>query len=148
MTQPVTFSAEGPPDTVLPDEPSRITEALTAAAGDREAIAAVVAEHPTSLEAWAGLGESVEDTAESVQDVVHAYSAYRVGYHRGLDALRKNGWRGTGFVRWHHPSNRGFLRCLAGLGRMADRIGEVDEVDRIDGFLRQLDPDWPPPDLR
>ena len=137
MTQPVTFSAEGPPDTVLPDEPSRITEALTAAAGDREAIAAVVAEHPTSLEAWAGLGESVEDTAESVQDVVHAYSAYRVGYHRGLDALRKNGWRGTGFVR-----------CLAGLGRMADRIGEVDEVDRIDGFLRQLDPDWPPPDLR
>lgn len=30
---------------------------------------------------------------------IEAYMAFRVGYHRGLDQLRANGWRGSGFVR-------------------------------------------------
>lgn len=141
------FSAEGPPDTVLPDEASPVAEALDGAGRDRDSLAVVVAEHPTSLAAWAAFGEAIESGAASVREVVHAYSAFRVGYHRGLDALRKSGWRGSGYVRWVHPSNRGFLRCLAGLGRMAARIGETDEVTRVEEFLRQLDPDWPPPEL-
>jgi hypothetical protein len=37
--------------------------------------------------------------------------------------------RGTGYVRWSHPENHGFLRSLQGLGRTASRIGEVDEAE-------------------
>jgi hypothetical protein len=129
---------------VLPAEPSELRDALAGA--DLAISASIVAEHPTSLAGWAALGAAHESRATSVADVVNAYAAYRVGYHRGLDALRKNGWRGSGYVRWQHSSNRGFLRCLAGLGRMAERIGEQDEYDRVNEFLRQLDPAWPPDD--
>lgn len=73
------------------------------------------------------------------------YAYFRVGYHRGLDALRQNGWRGSGFVRWSEASNRGFLRCLLGLARMANEIGEVDEAERCTIFLAQLDPSGVPP---
>ncbi|MEO5678537.1 MAG: DUF3151 family protein, partial [Acidimicrobiales bacterium] len=60
----------------------------------------------------------------------------------GLDALRANGWRGSGYVRWSRPSNRAFLRCLEGLRARAEAIGEQDEVDRLATFLLQLEPDW------
>jgi hypothetical protein len=75
-------------------------------------------------------------------DPVEAYAYFRVGYHRGLDALRQSGWRGSGYVRWRHPSNRGFLRAVDGLRRQAEAIGETDEALRCADFLRQLDPDW------
>jgi hypothetical protein len=58
-----------------------------------------------------------------------------VGYHRGLDALRRNGWRGQGPVPYSHPGNVGFLRCLAGLARAADAIGEQQEAERCQQFL-------------
>ena len=64
--------------------------------------------------------------------------------HRGLDALRANGWRGSGYVRWREPGNLGFLRCLTGLGEMAAAIGEHDEAERISLFLGQLDPEGGP----
>jgi hypothetical protein len=70
-----------------------------------------------------------------------------VGYHRGLDRLRRNGWRGSGEVRWTEAENRGFLRALAGLAREAAVIGETAEAERCELFLRQLDPTWPPADL-
>jgi hypothetical protein len=73
---------------------------------------------------------------------VEAYACFRVGYHRGLDRLRQSGWRGSGYVRWRHPTNRGFLRSLDGLGRTAGRIGEAEEEARCADFLLQLDPDW------
>jgi hypothetical protein len=97
----------------------------------------VVAAHPRFLDAWARLGDAGRDPVES-------YAAYRVGYHRGLDRLRQSGWRGAGFVRWQHEPNRGFLRALDGLRRMAGVLGEHDEEERCETFLRQLDPDWPP----
>jgi hypothetical protein len=81
------------------------------------------------------------------RDDIESYAAFRVGYHRGLDQLRAGGWRGSGYVRWEHPSNRGFLRALHGLAITAARIGENDEAERCEVFLRQLDPVWPPPDL-
>jgi hypothetical protein len=141
----VTLSPSGPPETVIEAEPAGDRAAIDAALaldGDerRAALAAVVARSPRSLEAWARLGDAG-------RDVVEAYAAYRVGYHRGLDALRANGWRGSGYVRWVHPGNRGFLRALAGLQRTAAAIQETDEAERCAHFLRQLDPAWPPPDL-
>lgn len=77
---------------------------------------------------------------------VERYAAFRVGYHRGLDALRANGWRGSGFVRWSHPGNLGFLRCLLGLQMSAAAFGEADEDERCRLFLLQLDPGGVPSD--
>ena len=139
---PVSLTPAGPPETVLPEpDPaaaSRLGEAV-AASDAKSAIAAVVADHPRFIDAWARLGMASDDPVES-------YAYFRIGYHRGLDALRASGWRGSGFVRWSQATNRGFLRALAGLGEAAARIGEQDEVDRIGQFLKQLDPDWPPAD--
>jgi hypothetical protein len=96
----------------------------------------VVARHPRFLDGWARLGELARDDVE-------AYAAYRVGYHRGLDRLRQSGWRGSGYVRWEHETNRGFLRALRGLQRQAEVIGETDEAERCAHFLHQLDPTLP-----
>ena len=54
---------------------------------------------------------------------------------RGLDALRRNGWKGHGPIPWSHPGNQGFLRCLAALARAAGAIGEDDEAARCWKFL-------------
>lgn len=118
---------------MLPAESDDVLRRLQEASGARPSIAAVVADYPRSLFAWAALGDASTE-------VIDAYAAFRVGYHRGLDALRANGWRGSGYVRWQDPTNVGFLRCLAGLGACAGQIGEVDEAERIRLFLVQLDP--------
>ena len=127
----VSFS-QGPPETVLDPEPDELRAALQSAEG-RDAVAAVAARWPRSLEAWSLLGEVAGDDVE-------AYAYFRVGYHRGLDALRGAGWRGSGYVRSSHPSNLGFLRSLDGLRAVAAQIGETDEADRCAQFLHQLDP--------
>lgn len=130
-----------PPETVLPEAPpaaaARLGEALSQATERRrEAVSGVVASFPAYLEAWAELGGLARDDVE-------AYACYRVGYHRGLDALRAAGWRGSGYVRWAEPSNRGFLRCLEGLRRAARALGEAAEEERCAVFLAQLDPSGP-----
>jgi hypothetical protein len=144
MTTPVNFSSEGPPETILPTGPQAALDALEAAGDDRLAVAEVVAAHPRLLAGWARLGSLAEQAAQDTTGSIEAYAYYRIGYHRGLDALRQNGWRGSGYVRWAHETNRGFLGCLDGLGRVAGLIGETDEHERCGQFLRQLDPDWPP----
>ena len=128
---------------VLP-VPDRQMVARIEAARSIEDLAGIVAEHPDSMDAWAALGARQEEVSESVLSTVQAYACYRIGYHRGLDALRKNGWRGSQLVGWSDEPNRGFLRCLAGLQRLAGGIGEHDEEARCADFLLQLDPDWPP----
>jgi hypothetical protein len=141
--QPLAAPGPKPPETVLDAEPAEVRHALAQALGTadlaerRTAIAAVVAGRPTFLDGWAAL-------SELGRDAIEGYAAARVGYHRGLDALRHGGWRGSGYVRWSHPENRGFLRCLAELARRADEIGERDESERCRMFLNQLDPEWPP----
>lgn len=136
----VNLSPGGLPETVLAPESKSVLDDLASALDlpaeeQRDRVAAVVALHPSSLFGWAALGDLGRDRIE-------AYAAYRVGYHRGLDRLRQSGWRGSGLVRWEHESNRGFLRSLHGLGRMAAEIGEHEEAERCAVFLRQLDPAW------
>lgn len=135
----IPFTA-GPPETVLPPAPADAEAALEAALSlprdeGRAAAARVVAAHPTYLDGWARLSGLARDDVE-------AYAYARVGYHRGLDALRGAGWRGSGYVRWSHPTNRGFLRALDALRATAASIGEEAEAERCAVFLRQLDPDW------
>ena len=136
---PIGLSASGPPETVLPEPSAETRHRIAQAEGDpsRAAAVALVEAVPRLCEGWALLGDRTPDG-------VDAYAAYRVGYHRGLDLLRGNGWKGSGYVRWVHPTNRGFLRCLAGLARQAAVIGETDEAERCELFLRQCDPAWPP----
>ena len=136
---PVNLST-GLPETRLDPEPPDAREALAAALAvpeelRRQAVSAVATGWPRYLDAWARLGGVAADDAE-------AYACYRVGYHRGLDQLRQSGWRGVGYVRWAHAPNRGFLRSLAGLARVAAAIGEGDEADRCRQFIAQLDPTW------
>lgn len=136
--QPILLTPQGPPRTVLPMEDAVVRHAaqqvLAAPVHERRTLAAeIVAGNPRSLIGWCTLGDVATDTVER-------YSAYRVGYHRGLDTLRANGWRGSGYVRWADETNRPFLGCLRGLGAMAAVIGEHDEAQRIALFLAQLDP--------
>lgn len=137
-SSPVRLSG-GIPTTILPDEDPETLAALDAAIVSRQpvsAVEAVVAGAPRSLFAWAALG----DVATSP---VQRYAAYRLGYHRGLDALRANGWRGSGFVPSSAPSNIGFLRCVRGLAEASAAIGERDETERLAVFLAQIDPSGP-----
>lgn len=128
-----------PPETILPASEEELVATLHEAlvAGDRATIEGLVGHHPRDLFCWATL-------AASTGDGIDGYAFARVGYHRGLDTMRASGWRGSGYIRAHVPSNRGFLTCLALLHRQASYIGEKDEQDRCLEFLYQLDPayDW------
>jgi len=121
----------GPEPTRLPERPAE--EAALDAGTDP---AEVAAEHPDFSEAWAALAETALEKGE----IVAAYAYARTGYHRGLDQLRRNGWKGFGPVPWNHRPNQGFLRALAVLGKAAGRIGESDEYERCRTFLADSDP--------
>jgi hypothetical protein len=121
----------GPPPTLLPADPA--AERLDAG----EDPGAVVRSFPASSLAWSALAER----ALASGDDVPGYAYARVGYHRGLDALRRNGWKGHGPIPWSHQPNRGFLRCLAALSQAAERIGEADEAERCRQFVADSDPD-------
>jgi hypothetical protein len=121
----------GPPPTQLPPDPAAEELAAGRSAGE------VARRHPESPLAWATLGE--EARAASSDDLtVYAYA--RVGYHRSLDLLRRNGWKGHGPVPWEHEPNRGFLRALALLSQAAAAIGETPEAERCASFLRDSSP--------
>ncbi len=123
----------GPEPTLLPVDPAAAE--LTAGADP----AKVAATHPTSAIAWAALAEGALAAGETVA----AYAYARTGYHRSLDLLRRNGWKGFGPVPWSHEPNRGFLRALAALHRAAVAIGETDEAERTATFLADSDPAAP-----
>ena len=117
----------GPPPVYLPEN-EEAAAALRAGAPAAE----VAARFPAYSAAWATLAE--RSFAEG--DAVTAYAYARTGYHRGLDQLRRAGWRGQGPIPWEHEPNRGFLRSLNMLGRAAGAIGENDEAQRCEQFLR------------
>ena len=133
MELPVTEPAE----TTI-EEPAGSLEQLERATTP-DGLKETAAAYPACLTAWAALGEASLASGEPVS----AYAYFRVGYHRGLDRIRRAGWRGSGRVPWAHEPNRGFLRCLRGLGRAAAEIGEGDEAQRCSDFFAQLAPDAP-----
>jgi hypothetical protein len=120
------------PDPVLLPGDSEAEEALNAG----EKPTAVAAAHPSASVAWAALAEEALDDDR----VITAYAYARTGYHRGLDQLRRNGWKGYGPVPYAHVPNRGFLRCVAVLAKAADSIGETDEFQRCLDLLDDCDP--------
>lgn len=143
---PIEFRPGGLPTTVLdpapPEAQGALAEVLSQPIAERgEALAAVAARWPRFLDAWAELGRCAAARGRHTE----AYAYCRVGYHRGLDALRAAGWRGSGYVRWAESPNHGFLWSLRGLGHTAAAIGETDEAERCAGFLAQLDPGGEPP---
>ncbi len=116
-----------PPETLLPQDP---VAAAAEEGGDPTDLARL---HPDSSLAWALLAERALGGGAEVE----AYAYARTGYHRGLDALRRNGWRGHGPVPWAHRPNRGFLRAVAALAAAAEQIGESDEAHRCRELLRE-----------
>jgi hypothetical protein len=115
-----------PAPTLLPESPE--AESLVAAGTP---VVDIAARYPAFSLAWAMLAES----ALASDSFVEAYAYARTGYHRGLDALRRNGWKGHGPIPWSHEPNQGFLRCLAALARAAGAIGETPEAERCWTFL-------------
>ena len=120
-----------PPPTYLPEN-SEAAQALA----DGEDPSSVAARFPAYSAAWAALAERALPA-----DPVAAYAYARTGYHRGLDRLRRAGWRGHGPIPWEHEPNRGFLRCLHSLARAAAALGENDEAERCRTFLRDSSPE-------
>jgi hypothetical protein len=118
------------PKTLLPVDPA--TAELEGGADPVR----VAADHPASSAAWAVLAEQ----ALARGAFIEGYAYARTGYHRGLDALRKAGWRGTGPVPWSHVPNQGFLRALHALAVAAAEIEETDEAARCSKFLDDCDP--------
>jgi hypothetical protein len=126
-----------PPATLLPAD-ADADKAYAEAAETRtvDAYKAVAAKYPTYSAAWGALAAE----ALAAHEPVTAYAYARTGYHRGLDALRRNGWKGHGPIPWSHAANQGFLRCLHSLSMAAAEIGEADEAARCAQFLRDSDP--------
>ncbi|ACQ81878.1 putative cytoplasmic protein [Beutenbergia cavernae DSM 12333] len=135
----------GPEQTLLPaDHPDMSVRAeLGDGAADPRVVRELAARFPASSLAWALLARAelagLDDDA-APGDAVAAYAYARVGYHRGLDALRKAGWRGRGPVPVSHVPNQGFLLALLALGDAAAAIGETEEAERIVEFLADSDP--------
>jgi hypothetical protein len=121
----------GPNPILLPGDPD--AEAQLGAGDNPTAVAAA---HPSASVAWAALAED----ALADDKAITAYAYARTGYHRGLDQLRRNGWKGFGPVPFSHQPNQGFLRCVAALARAADAIGETDEQARCLDLLDDCDP--------
>src|SRR3954462_10181789 len=120
-----------PPATLLPDTPQ-----ASALIAEGTAAVEVAAQYQAFSLAWALLAED----ALAKGNAVESYAYARTGYHRGLDALRRNGWKGHGPVPWRDEPNQGFLRCLYSLSQAAAEIGEADEAARCAQFLRDSDP--------
>lgn len=126
----------GPEPTLLPDNHADVEVGRQIAEGADATLLA--AANPASSIAWAVLAER----ALGANDNVVAYAYARTGYHRGLDTLRKNGWRGTGPVPASHQPNVGVLRAIRALANAAHAIGEGDEHARCEQLLTDSDPTW------
>jgi hypothetical protein len=116
-----------PPETLLPtDSGAAEIEAGT----DAQTVAAT---HPDSTLAWVMLAEVALAEGRDLE----GYAFARTSYHRSLDALRRNGWKGHGPIPWSHVPNRAFLRSLAALATASERFDDQVEAERCREFLRE-----------
>ena len=111
-----------PPPVRLPQDPAQGADAT---------LTATALTHPDSPLVWAVRAEAK----------LQAYAFARTGYHRSLDRLRANGWKGWGPVPYSHEPNRGVLRAIAALALAAKLIGETNEYDRCRQMLSDADPE-------
>ena len=116
-----------PPPLHLPDDPAKGKDLL-----DRETALAP----PDSPAVWAARAEAELDSG----DVLVAYAYARTGYHRSLDRLRANGWKGWGPVPASHEANRPVLKAIAMLALTSKAIGDDAEYDRCRQMLSDADP--------
>ena len=119
------------PPTKLPEDPAVALARPPATTPPRSR-----RQYPTSSAAWATLAEDALARGRTVEGYAYA----RTGYHRGLDALRRAGWKGQGPVPWAHEPNRGFLRAVTRWPEAAGMIGETDEAQRCVTLLNDSDP--------
>ena len=89
----------GPPATFLLDDAE-----ASAALADAKDPADVAARFPSYCAAWAALAAQALDRGEPVA----AYAYALTGYHRGLDQLRRSGWKGPGITS---PTRASSARC-------------------------------------
>ena len=106
-----------PPETLLP------TDTGAEALDEGRDVQNVAAAHPDSTLAWALLAEAALDEGRDLE----GYAFARTSYHRSLDMLRRNGWKGHGPVPWSHAPNRGIPALSGGtrhrLGTSRRRTG-------------------------
>jgi hypothetical protein len=121
----------GPEPTQLPVDPA----VAELAAGGVDRFIEIVSANPSSSLCWALLAEGALKMGTPEGNVA-AYAYARTGYHRGLDLLRRSGWKGAGPIPWEHAPNRGFLRALWALSVAAGRISDTIEQERCAQFLR------------
>lgn len=121
-----------PPPVTLPADPAAT---LDPAAAD------TAFAHPDSPLVWATRAEAALESASSDDEKLIAYAFARTGYHRSLDRLRANKWKGWGPVPWSHEANQPVLRAIAALARAAALIGEDAEYDRCRQMLSDADPE-------
>ena len=120
-----------PPETLLPADTG--AEAIEEGRDPQN----VAAAHPDSTLAWALLAEVALDEGRDLE----GYAFARTSYHRSLDMLRRNGWKGHGPVPWSHVPNRGFLRSLAALATASERFDDATEATRCREFLHESSPE-------
>ncbi|WP_267207610.1 DUF3151 domain-containing protein [Corynebacterium sp. Marseille-P8863] len=116
-----------PPPLHLPDDPAKGKDPLA-----RETALA----HPDSPAVWAARAEKELDGG----DELIAYAYARTGYHRSLDRLRANGWKGWGPVPASHEANVPVLKSIAMLALASKAIGDDAEYDRCRQMLSDADP--------
>lgn len=124
----------GPEPTLLPDDHPDV--AARAALDGGASLRGAAAQFPAASYVWGRLAVEALDSG----DPVAAYAFARTGYHRGLDALRRAGWRGAGPVPASHVPNQGFLLSLLQLAAAAAAIGEDEEAQRCRTFADDCDP--------
>lgn len=116
-----------PVPTLLP------VDAATAALEAGDSVELVAETYPASPLAWSLLADKALSDGRDLE----GYAFARTGYHRALDFLRRNGWKGHGPVPWSHEPNRGFLRSLAVLAEASERLGDIEETHRCREFLHE-----------
>ncbi|MBK5249558.1 MAG: DUF3151 domain-containing protein [Actinomycetales bacterium] len=124
----------GPAPTHLPEDHADMSARAELDAGVD--LRTVAAHHPAASYAWGLLARE----SLAGRDPVAAYAFARTGYHRGLDSLRRAGWKGHGPIPADHVPNQGFLIALLALADAAEAIGEQEEADRCRSFADDSDP--------